>query len=63
LAHVFERGFSGKESSGYGLSICRTIVEAHGGTVNIESGQGKGTAVTFTIPVDGGQSETRDKSE
>jgi signal transduction histidine kinase len=62
LAHVFERGFSGKESSGYGLSICRTIVEAHGGNIDIESEPGKGTAVTFTIPVYGGQSETRDKN-
>jgi signal transduction histidine kinase len=63
LAHVFERGFSGKESSGYGLAICRTIVEAHGGRIQIESGQDRGTAVTFTIPVYGGQSETRGKNE
>jgi signal transduction histidine kinase len=63
LTHVFERGFSGKQSSGYGLAICRTIVEAHGGTIWIDSEQGGGTAVTFTIPVYGGQSETREKSE
>ena len=62
LPRVFERGVSGKGGKGgkgYGLAICKTIVEAHGGEIKIKSGQGKGTAVTFTIPVYGGQSEGR----
>jgi signal transduction histidine kinase len=59
LPRVFERGVSGQESSGYGLSICKTVIEAHGGTIDVESDFGKGTAVTFTIPVYGGQSESR----
>ena len=59
LPHVFERGVSGKGGKGYGLSICKTIVEAHGGEIMIESNQGRGTYVTFTIPVYGGQSEAR----
>ncbi|MCL2216885.1 MAG: MCP four helix bundle domain-containing protein [Defluviitaleaceae bacterium] len=57
LPKVFERGISGKGSKGFGLSICKTIIEAHGGTIGIESEKGSGTAVTFTIPVYGGQSE------
>jgi signal transduction histidine kinase len=59
LPRVFERGVSGKGGKGYGLAICKTIVEAHGGEIKIKSEQGKGTAVTFTIPVYGGQSEGR----
>jgi signal transduction histidine kinase len=59
LSRVFERGVSGKGGKGYGLAICKTIVEAHGGEIKIKSEQGKGTAVTFTIPVYGGQSEGR----
>jgi signal transduction histidine kinase len=59
LPRVFERGVSGKGGKGYGLSICRTIVEAHGGELKIESEPGKGTAVTFTIPVYSGQDEAR----
>jgi signal transduction histidine kinase len=57
LPRVFERGVSGKGGKGYGLSICKTIIEAHGGAVAIESEPGKGTTVTFTVPVYGGQSE------
>jgi signal transduction histidine kinase len=66
MPRVFERGVSGKGGKGYGLSICRTIVEAHGGEIKIESEPGdgrlpggKGTAVTFTIPAYSGQNEAR----
>lgn len=55
LPHIFERGVSGRGSTGYGLYICRTVVEAHGGTIGMESEPGKGCAVTFTVPVYGGQ--------
>ena len=55
LPRVFERGFSGKGGKGYGLSISKTIVEAHGGSIEIDSELHKGTTVTFTIPVYGGQ--------
>ncbi|MDO8426358.1 MAG: HAMP domain-containing sensor histidine kinase, partial [Deltaproteobacteria bacterium] len=36
--------------SGLGLSIVRTIIEAHGGTVEVKSELGKGTAFTVTLP-------------
>jgi len=53
--HIFERGVSGSRGTGYGLYLCKTIVEAHGGTIGIESNLGEGTVVTFTVPVYGGQ--------
>lgn len=52
LPHVFERYCHGTNgSSGLGLSICKTIIEEHGGTIIIESMVNKGTTVYFTLPV------------
>jgi PAS domain S-box-containing protein len=36
---------------GFGLPICRRLVEAHGGKISVKSMAGKGTTVTVTIPV------------
>ena len=60
LPHVLERGVSGKGSKGYGLYICKTVVEAHGGSIQIDSRHGAGTTVTFTIPAYGGQGEEQE---
>ena len=57
LPHVFDRFYqvSGSRSgtrhgAGLGLPIARGIVEAHGGTIWIESVPGQGTTVRFTLP-------------
>src|SRR6478735_2269240 len=47
---VAEAGVRGEAALGLGLPLTRQFVEAHGGTVELESKKGKGTTVTLTIP-------------
>jgi len=56
-AHVFERFYRGDPSrsrdhggAGLGLSIVAAIVQAHGGTVGLESIPGVGTTLRVTLP-------------
>ena len=52
LQHVFDPFFTTKPGGlGMGLSISRTIVEAHGGTLWAESAPETGTLFRFTLPV------------
>ncbi|HYW56970.1 MAG TPA: ATP-binding protein [Polaromonas sp.] len=39
------------EGMGLGLSLCRTVIEQHGGFLGFEPGQPRGTIFTFTLPV------------
>ena len=57
LPYVFERFYRGDEArqqqdsaSGLGLAIAKSLVQAHGGSISVESVLGKGTSFTITIP-------------
>lgn len=53
LHHIFDAFFRvsrDSKGSGLGLAITKTIVEAHGGKVDVESSAGKGSTFSFTLP-------------
>lgn len=61
LRHIFEKFFRGEESKervikglGLGLYYVKQIVEAHGGTITVQSSLKKGTKFTIQIPTKNG---------
>jgi two-component system, OmpR family, sensor kinase len=57
LPHVFKRFYRGDKSrtgasnAGLGLAICKAIVEAHSGTIEVESKEEIGTTFTIRLPI------------
>ena len=47
---VTEAGVRGEAALGLGLPLTRQFIEAHGGSVELESKKGEGTLVSLTIP-------------
>ena len=63
LPKLFEPFFTTKkEGMGMGLSIARTIIEAHRGQIWAENNSGIGATFYFTVPVDGTSVEGRGQS-
>ncbi len=53
LAKIFLPLFTTKaQGMGFGLAICKRIVEAHGGEIQAKSETGKGTTFTITMPIE-----------
>jgi C4-dicarboxylate-specific signal transduction histidine kinase len=51
LEHVFDAFYTTKLSgTGMGLSICRSIIDAHGGRLWAEANEPRGTIFQFTLP-------------
>lgn len=55
LPHVFDAftsqpGTAGERGSGLGLAVSRRIVEAHGGTITVQSTPGQGSTFVIVLP-------------
>jgi two-component system phosphate regulon sensor histidine kinase PhoR len=56
LPHVFERFYKADKArprggSGLGLAIAKHTVQAHGGSIWVQSEEGKGSTFSFTLPI------------
>jgi two-component system sensor histidine kinase BaeS len=56
LPHIFDRFFKSHNSRGMGLglAIAKNLVAAHGGSIIARSEEGKGTTISFSLPVSEG---------
>jgi signal transduction histidine kinase len=51
---LFDSFYTTKETGvGMGLSICRSIIEAHGGSIELQSSPHLGARFSFTLPLSG----------
>ena len=61
LPHIFERFYRGdpartrQNGAGVGLAIARSITEAHGGRIEVESTPGEGAQFRVRLPLIGGR--------
>jgi two-component system sensor histidine kinase KdpD len=62
MKHILEDGYfvtakkerpDGKRNMGVGLSLCLSIVKAHGGAVTVENGARGGACFRFSLPMEG----------
>jgi two-component system cell cycle sensor histidine kinase PleC len=69
LARVFQPFEQGEnnlarshDGTGLGLSLCKSLIELHDGTIQLDSHEGKGTTVTFQVPICGTMAATAPQS-
>ncbi|HSE22334.1 MAG TPA: ATP-binding protein [Pyrinomonadaceae bacterium] len=66
LPHVFDKFVQVPDAptggAGLGLTISKSIVEAHGGQISVQSQIGRGTTFTFTLPLATGSESVKEVS-
>lgn len=68
LQQLFDKFYRGKSASqfpgtGLGLTICKGIVQAHGGTITAKNRDGGGAIFTITLPVEGAPDISSEESQ
>jgi signal transduction histidine kinase len=55
LDAIFKPGFTTKAGSpGLGLSVCKRVIEQHGGSISVDSHIHRGSTFTIFLPASGG---------
>jgi NtrC-family two-component system sensor histidine kinase KinB len=66
LPHIFDKFVQVPDApnggAGLGLTISKSIVEAHGGQISVQSQLGRGTTFTFTLPLATGSMASKELS-
>jgi signal transduction histidine kinase len=65
LPRIFDPFFTTKEAgkgTGLGLSITRKVIEAHGGSISVESTVGQGTRMSIWLPVAGSPAQPAEQA-
>lgn len=64
--HIFEMFYTASTAAagsrrgmGLGLALCKSIVQAHGGTISVRDNVPHGAVFVFTLPADAGAQESR----
>ena len=51
MFYTVDRSPDSRRSLGMGLALCKTIINAHGGTISVKDNRPKGSIFTFTLPL------------
>jgi len=60
LASLFKHNFTDKpDGNGFGLMICKEIIEKHGGTISVQSSPGKGVIFVIYLPIEASEKKVQ----
>jgi signal transduction histidine kinase len=48
---IIKSGTAGEKGTGFGLFLCKELIEKNGGNIQIESVIGKGTTINLLLPL------------